>query len=136
MEFTHSEDPSSEQGYLVGIKSMGTYVELTPEHLVMKNVHDMSLVMKHLRVMDIQSVNIPVIWKDPTVKFRCVQVFTDKHASLEEVSQTSTQEPFSIDQTEMNLCFHDDQQRDDWTASIRAMKECTRGDRLLRHVQE
>lgn len=90
MEFTHSEDPSSEQGYLVGIKSMGTYVELTPEHLVMKNVHDMSLIMKHLRVMDIKSVNIPVIWKDETVKFRCLQVLTDKHASLEEVSQTST----------------------------------------------
>lgn len=71
IEFTHSEDSNADNGYLVGIKSTGTHVEMTPEHLVMKNVHDMTLMMKKVRVMDIQSINTPVIWKDESVKMRC-----------------------------------------------------------------
>lgn len=108
IEFTHSEDSNADNGYLVGIKSTGVHVELTPEHMVFKNVHDMTLLMKKIRVMDITTVNTPVIWKDESVKMRCFQVVTNKHGSLEQVMQTSTQEPLSIDATEVNLCFDND----------------------------
>ncbi len=74
----------------MGIKSTGTHVELTPEHMVFKNVHDMTLMMKKVRTIDIATVNTPVIWKDQSVKMRCFQVVTNKHASLDQVMQTST----------------------------------------------
>lgn len=48
IEFTHSLSHEQENKYLVGIKSVGTKVEMSPKYLVVLNTHDLSLEMKRV----------------------------------------------------------------------------------------
>lgn len=65
IEFTHSLDENSDSGYLVGIKSTGSYFRMSPNMLLIKYEHDSDkerLFTKKMRISDIKSINIPVMW--------------------------------------------------------------------------
>lgn len=60
IEFTHSL--SEDNKYLVGIKSVGTKVEMGPKDLVVYNIHDLTLELKRIPMLQIVNVNIPILW--------------------------------------------------------------------------
>jgi hypothetical protein len=66
--YTDSLDEEESSGYRVELKAIQTKVSLTPDTLIMKPIHDDSLIMKSIRVMDISKINMPSIWADIHIK--------------------------------------------------------------------
>ena len=69
---TFSDEKVKGSNYMIGIKQSPVLATMDKDVLELKRISDQKLLLKSLLIKEVSKVNIPALWLDPSVTFKCI----------------------------------------------------------------